>query len=224
LTRPLHALVMAKAPVAGRVKTRLCPPLSPSEAAEIAEASLADTLAAVTGCRADRKVLALEGRPGPWLPAGIDVIRQRGRGLDERLASAWADTDGWGIQIGMDTPQVTSTELDSLLGLLTSDGMPAGRGALLGPAADGGWWVIGLQGSDPYQVFSGVPMTTSMTGWAQRERLLSLGLEVIGGPVRCDIDTIADLVAVAGEIPLSRTGVAAARILGSRSAVPARVA
>jgi glycosyltransferase A (GT-A) superfamily protein (DUF2064 family) len=210
--------------VAGRVKTRLCPPLSPAEAAEIAEASLADTLSAVTGCHADRKVLALEGRPGPWLPAGIDVIRQRGGRLDERLANAWAETDGWGVQIGMDTPQVTSTELDDLLGLLTSIRIPAGWGALLGPAADGGWWVIGLQGTDPHLVFPGVPMTTSTTGRAQRERLVSLGLEVIGGPTRRDIDTVADLEAVAGEIPHSRTGATAARILGPRSAAPARVA
>ena len=42
-----HVLVMAKAPVPGRVKTRLCPPLTPDEAAEIAAAALADTLAAV---------------------------------------------------------------------------------------------------------------------------------------------------------------------------------
>ncbi|MEO5678521.1 MAG: glycosyltransferase, partial [Acidimicrobiales bacterium] len=74
------ALVLAKEPVAGRVKTRLCPPLTPAEAAAVAEAALADTLAAVARCGADRLVVALDGAPGPWLPAGFEVIPQRGGG------------------------------------------------------------------------------------------------------------------------------------------------
>src|SRR5690606_23084798 len=65
-----HLLVMAKAPVAGRVKTRLVPPLSAAEAAAVAEAALADTLEAVAACGAERRVLALDGEPGPWLPEG----------------------------------------------------------------------------------------------------------------------------------------------------------
>src|SRR5262249_3936520 len=54
-----HVLVMAKAPVPGRVKTRLCPPCTPTEAAALAEAALADTLDAVAACHADRFVVAL---------------------------------------------------------------------------------------------------------------------------------------------------------------------
>ena len=102
-------LVMAKAPVAGRVKTRLCPPLTPLQAAAVAEAALADTLAAVAGCGASRKVVALAGEPGPWLPPGFEVVAQRGVGLASRLVHAWADVGGPGVQIGMDTPQVTAT-------------------------------------------------------------------------------------------------------------------
>ena len=67
----MNVLVVAKAPLAGFSKTRLCPPCSPQEAADIAEAALADTLIAVASCRADRRVLALEGRPGSWLPSGF---------------------------------------------------------------------------------------------------------------------------------------------------------
>ena len=67
-------LVLAKAPVPGRVKTRLCPPCTPDQAAAIAAAALADTLAATTGAAPGRTVLALDGpdgrsarrrRPGP---------------------------------------------------------------------------------------------------------------------------------------------------------------
>src|SRR6202795_4266553 len=110
-----HVLVMAKSPVAGLGKTPLCPPLTPGDAARVAEAALADTLDSVARCGADRRILALEGEPGPWLPAGFEVIEQRGDGLAERLATAWADAGGSGIQIGMDTPQVRPRDLDRLL-------------------------------------------------------------------------------------------------------------
>ncbi|HWH34838.1 MAG TPA: DUF2064 domain-containing protein, partial [Acidimicrobiales bacterium] len=132
----LHLLVMAKEPRAGRVKTRLCPPCTPEEAASVAEASLADTLDAVAACGAGRKVVALAGTPGAWLPSGFELIEQRGDTFAERLANAWADTAGAGVQIGMDTPQVGAGELDQLLALLAGGG---GRRAVLGPAADGGW-------------------------------------------------------------------------------------
>src|SRR5581483_11219542 len=67
------------------------PPLSLEEAAAVAAAALADTLDAVAVCSAPRRIVALHGAPGPWLPAGFEVIPQRGGGLDERLANAWTD-------------------------------------------------------------------------------------------------------------------------------------
>ena len=106
---------MAKEPRPGRVKTRLCPPCSPDEAAAVAEAALADTLAAVAACGAARKILALDGEPGPWLPPGFEVVRQRGADFNQRLAAAWSDAGGPGLQLGMDTPQVGAPELDELL-------------------------------------------------------------------------------------------------------------
>ncbi|HEY2268689.1 MAG TPA: hypothetical protein VGI96_39165, partial [Streptosporangiaceae bacterium] len=78
-----QVVVIAKEPVPGRVKTRLTPAFTPLQAAALAEASLADTLAAVSQTTVARRVLALDGRPGPWLPDGFDVIGQRGTGLDE---------------------------------------------------------------------------------------------------------------------------------------------
>src|SRR5258708_22759972 len=110
---------MGKVPGPGGAKAPLCAPCTQDEAAGVAEAALADTLEAVAKCSADRKVVALDGAPGPWLAAGIDVISQRGHGLDERLANAWNDirglTGGWGVQIGMDTPQITAGLLDDQL-------------------------------------------------------------------------------------------------------------
>ena len=66
-------VVIGKAPVPGRVKTRLTPPFSPGQAAQLAEAALADTLAAAAQVSVTRRVLALDGQPGDWLPAGFEV-------------------------------------------------------------------------------------------------------------------------------------------------------
>jgi len=200
------ALVLAKEPVPGRVKTRLCPTLSPAEAASVAEAALADTLDAVAACCADRLVVALDGQPGPWLPPGFEVVGQRGAGLDERLAAAWADAGGTGVQVGMDTPQLLPGHLDDALVVLDH------HDAALGLADDGGWWAIALRRAEP-ACFLGVPMSTSVTGLAQRRRLLELGLTVAALPTMIDIDTVDDLAAVAAAAPNLRTSRLAARLL-----------
>ncbi|MHB8664850.1 MAG: TIGR04282 family arsenosugar biosynthesis glycosyltransferase [Acidimicrobiales bacterium] len=209
-----HVLVMAKSPVAGQVKTRLCPPCTPREAAMVAEAALADTLDSVVACSADLKVVALSGDPGRWLPAGVAIVAQRGDGLAARLANAWADvgalSGGTGVQIGMDTPQVTAAELDALLDTLPDHDAPL---AALGHAVDGGWWAIGLAGADPDAVFGGVPMSRADTGRAQHARLTALGLRVRTVGVKRDIDTFEDLVAVTRTMrPLSRTARAVAAL------------
>ena len=200
-----HLLVMAKSPVPGRVKTRLCPPCTPAQAAEIAEAALADTLDAVARCGAGRRIVALDGDPGPWLPPGFEVIAQVDGGLARRLAAAWAMAGGAGVQIGMDTPQVTPALLDGALASLDD------TDAALGPAVDGGWWAIGLRRPD-HRVFAGIPMSTAETGAAQDTRLRSLGLSVTTLPALVDLDTVADLAAVTESASAIRTAAQARRI------------
>jgi glycosyltransferase A (GT-A) superfamily protein (DUF2064 family) len=185
----VNVLVMAKAPVAGRVKTRLCPPCTPAEAAAVAEAALADTLDAVAACGAQRRIVALDGAPGPWLPPGFDVVPQCAGPFDLRLTAAWAATTGPGVQIGMDTPQVTPALLDDALATLDN------HTAALGPAVDGGWWAIALRRPDP-RTFLGIPMSTDRTGHAQLARLRSLGHDVALLRTLVDLDTAADLQAV----------------------------
>ncbi len=197
--RGTHLLVLAKSPVPGRVKTRLCPPLSEMQAAELAEAALADTLEAVAGCGADRLLVALDGAPGPWLPPGFQVFPQEGLGLGERLAAAWDFAGGPGLQIGMDTPQVTPDLLDLCLGHLD---LPRTTAAL-GVASDGGWWAIGLRQAQR-AVFVGVPMSTSHTGRDQERRLRQLGHEPVSLPTVRDVDYMDDADAVAELIPSSR--------------------
>jgi glycosyltransferase A (GT-A) superfamily protein (DUF2064 family) len=186
-------LVIAKEPIAGRVKTRLTPPCTPEQAAALAAAALADTLSAVAAARgAGRRVLILDGRPGPWIPGGFEVVAQRGDGLAERLAAAFTDVGGPAFLVGMDTPQVTPGHLDAGL-----DAVRAGRSAF-GAAFDGGYWGIGLHRPDP-AVFAGVRMSEDRTGTVQRARLIALGLHPVVLPRLRDVDTIADARAVAAE-------------------------
>ncbi len=199
-----HVLVLAKAPVPGQVKTRLSPPLSPTQAADVAAAALADTLAAVAGCGAARRILALEGDPGDWIPPGFAVVAQRGTTFNERLAAAWREAGGPGLQIGMDTPQVTPDLLDRCLERTAAPGVTAS----LGLAQDGGWWALGLSEGWDANVFAGVAMSEATTGAAQRVALRSLGHEIRDLPVLRDIDTVDDLRAVAGQTPGSRLATA----------------
>jgi glycosyltransferase A (GT-A) superfamily protein (DUF2064 family) len=187
-------LVIAKQPVPGRVKTRLVPPCTFEQAAALAEAALADTLRTVLMAPAARRVLVLDGKPGPWLPPGFDIVPQRGGPLDERLAAAFAAVRGPALLIGMDTPQVTP-------GLLDVDWRAAD--AAFGPAADGGFWALGLREPDP-ALLRGVPMSTPATGAIQRARLISAGLRVAELPQLRDVDTAADALAVARKAPRSR--------------------
>jgi hypothetical protein len=212
-------VVMAKEPRPGRCKTRLCPPATLAQAAALAEAALADTLAVVADTPADRRVLALDGRPGRWLPPGFTVLSQRGGGLDERLAAALADvaltgSGGPTLLIGMDTPQVTPRLLGAALARLLSPGVDA----VLGPATDGGWWALGLRRPDPAATL-GVPMSTPGTGAAQRRRLHTLGLRIADLPELRDVDVIDDAVAVAAEAPAGRF----ARTLAALGLAPAAV-
>ena len=196
-------VVIAKAPVPGRVKTRLTPPFTPLQAAQLAEAALQDTLATALDVPVARHVLALDGAAGPWLPPGFDVMPQRGRGLDERLAAAFADAHARlpvpVILIGMDTPQVGEDLLSAASRLLVSDSADA----VLGPADDGGFWMLGLRRPDR-RLLVDVPMSVPQTCAVQLSRLVTAGLRVRLLPVRTDVDDAADALTVAAHAPHSR--------------------
>jgi uncharacterized protein len=199
VSRSAALIVLAKAPRPGRSKTRLSPPCTPREAADLARAALADTLEAVLSTPAARHVLVLDGPAGRWLPPGYEVVAQRGDGLDERLAHAFADVGGPALLVGMDTPQVTRHDLTDALARLIAPGTDA----VLGPAFDGGYWAVGLREPDR-RAFLGVPMSTGRTGRAQLARLRALGLRVALLPTLRDVDRIADARAVAELAPTGR--------------------
>jgi rSAM/selenodomain-associated transferase 1 len=204
-----QVVIMAKEPVAGAVKTRLCPPLSPGQAAALARAALLDTMDAAQASRARHLVLALEGHPGDWCPSGFDVIAQRQGAFGVRLAGAiddaWARVPLPVLVIGMDTPQIQGPDLDRAVEPMLGDPGPGVDPpvAVLGPADDGGYWAIGVR-RPVAGMFEGVPMSTDRTGAAQLARLADLGVscQLIDG--FRDVDEISDALVVADLAPLTR--------------------
>jgi len=196
-------LVVAKAPVPGLAKTRIARTVGDEVAADVAAAALLDTLttAAAVGWPL---VVAMTGdlehaARGDEIRAvlqGMRVIPQRGDGLAERLANAHADTgapDGI-VQVGMDTPQ-----------LLVADYLDAGRtvelgSIVLGPATDGGWWLVGLPDARLAAKLVDVGMSQDDTG-LQTEK--ALGGDVVRLRTLTDMDTWDDAVAIARDIPIS---------------------
>ena len=157
----------------------------------------------------ERQRVALEGSPGAWLPAGFEVIAQRGASLGERLANAVRDVGEPLLLLGMDTPQVTRAGLRGALDLLDDPQ----TGAVLGPTDDGGYWTIGCAAPDP-AVFDGVPMSSPATAERQRARLEALAVRVRELPTMRDVDTYEDAVAVATGAPWTRFAAALELITG----------
>ncbi|WP_436762549.1 TIGR04282 family arsenosugar biosynthesis glycosyltransferase [Streptosporangium sp. V21-05] len=208
-----QVVVIAREPVSGKVRSRLTPPFTEGEAAALAAAALEDTLRAVARVPIARRVLALDGAPGPWLPHGFTVLPQRGNGPDERLAAAFDDAHrllpGPVVLIGMDTPQVTPDMLVYALSLLGA------YDAVFGPAADGGFWLLGLRVPDP-ALLLGVPMSEPTAGEVQLRRLGEAGLSVALMPRLTDVDTAADAFVVAAQAPRSFFAAALARMSALR--------
>jgi uncharacterized protein len=200
-------VVIAKAPEPGRSKTRLCPPCTPEQAAALAEAALRDTLAAVSAAPARRRIVALDGEPGSWLPPGFELVAQRDGGLGPRLGHALEAAGGPALVVGMDTPQVTAR----LLALAGRTLARPDTDAVLGPALDGGYWTIGLSRPDP-AAFEGVPMSRADTCREQSRRLRELGLRTAALPALRDVDEIEDARAVASRWPATRFAHAFARL------------
>lgn len=209
----LAVIVLAKAPVPGLAKTRLCPPATAEQAATLASAALLDTLDAVGSMRGAHPVVALTGDLADAVDAAglgavldrMTVLAQRGDSLGERIAAAHADTAALhpgspSMQIGMDTPQITAGLLEDCARRLRAPGTDA----VLGTAVDGGWWLLGLRDPRHAGLLAAVPTSRPDTGAATLRALRSAGLRVTLGPELTDVDTAAEAVEVAATIPGSR--------------------
>jgi uncharacterized protein len=197
---PVIVLVVAKAPVPGHAKTRLAAAVGNQAAADIAAAALLDTLDAVAAAPVEARVVALTGELDEASNrdeirstlADFTVVEQRGAGFAERLANAHADAAAAFVglpvlQIGMDTPQVT----DELIAECARELLAAD--AVLGPARDGGWWVLGVADAAMADCLRSVPMSRSDTGVATLAALRDTGVDVSLVPALADVDTVDDI-------------------------------
>ncbi|MBT2519875.1 DUF2064 domain-containing protein [Arthrobacter sp. ISL-28] len=194
----LTVAVIAKECLPGRVKTRMTPPLSPSQAAQLAQVSLARTLDTARSLPAAHRLLVMDGTPRRRDAKGFRVIGQAPGTLDERLA-AFCDLAARPVLIlGMDTPQFSPKHIAALL---TDWSTPVPlHDAWLGLAMDGGFWALALRRPQGHLV-RGVPMSTDTTGSRQLTRLALHGLSTGLLPTLQDMDFFSDAVAIAAGIP-----------------------
>ena len=196
-------VVIAKAPVAGEAKTRLAVTVGERGAADIAAATLLDTLDAVDATPVQARVLALTGdldqaSSGTEIRsrlAGLFVVEQRGDDFSARLANAIADAAAAAgarpvLLIASDTPQVTADLLtECATALLETD-------VVFGIARDGGWWLLGVTDPAMAECLHTIPTSRSDTGAATLEALQDKGLAVTLVEELSDVDTIDDVESV----------------------------
>ena len=206
------ALVVAKSPVVGKAKTRLGREVGMERAADLAAAALLDTVSAcATAYGAARCHLALDGilahgrRADELLEATADWTfhPQRGDGFADRLLHAHQDAAAFSgapvVQVGMDTPHLHAEALVDAGALLTGPDE-----AVLGPAFDGGWWLLGVGGPHLLAHLHEVPMSTPETGVLTRGALVRAGARVTDIAMLRDVDQVVDAESVAAEAPETR--------------------
>ena len=202
----MKVLVVAKAPVAGQVKTRLGAGIGADAAAGLAAAALLDTLDACreTGAEGHLSLAgdlrdAVEGEAIAAALSGWTITPQRGETFAERLVRAHLDAGpGAVVQIGMDTPHVTAGDLTAV-----ADGL-ADHDAVLAPATDGGWWALARLAPDVVRHVATVEMSATSTYADTRGALERAGCRVGSAAAMTDVDTVADADLVAALAPHTR--------------------
>jgi rSAM/selenodomain-associated transferase 1 len=186
---PTRIVIFAKAPVAGAAKTRLIPVLGADGAARLAAGMLKDTVAAAVGAGLGEPELCVTPGPdsaewAPFLPTGFRVTDQGSGDLGERLARAAARVLAAGeglLLIGTDCPGLDAGRLRQAAERLQT------HDAVLYPAHDGGYVLLGLTRFDP-SLFSEMAWSTSQVATATMARIHALGWSLHVGDTLRDID------------------------------------
>jgi rSAM/selenodomain-associated transferase 1 len=200
---------MAKYPAPGRVKTRLAAVLGDGPAAALYRAFILDLAARLAALPYETTwVYAPAEAPFPALVPGFRCRPQRNGDLGERMAAAVAEEmaarPGPALVIGADAPHLPAARLAEAAAALAGAADVA-----LGPALDGGYYLIGLAAPAP-SLFVGLAWGTSSVLAETLERAHGLGLRTHLLPPGFDVDQAADLVRLrevlaAGDIALDHT-------------------
>lgn len=201
--------IMAKAPEAGQVKTRLCPPLSPDDAAALYRCFLLDKIAQVREVAGAEPVLAFAPAQAAAafeaLAPGFTLLPQRGADLTARLTAVCAELFGRGcdaaIMIDSDTPTLPTERLERAVAIMSG----GGHDLVLGPSEDGGYYLIGLRRLHP-ELFDGMRWSTPTVLEETLRRARALGLRATRLSAWYDVDTAADLVRLRADLAAGPPG------------------
>lgn len=203
VTRNSCALgIMAKAPQVGAVKTRLVPPLTHDEAARLSRCFIRDSAANIATVASDGASpldaiavytpIGAESELAGLLPERFALLAQRGRSLGERLSNATRDLVTLGYKtlclVNADSPTLPPATVASAVIALS---YPGDR-VVLGPARDGGYYLIGLKQAH-HRLFDAIDWSTSKVLAQTVDRAAELGLEVELLPEWYDVDSTAEL-------------------------------
>ncbi len=207
--------IFAKEPVAGRVKTRLCPPLTPAQAADLYRIALAETVQRLS--------------TGPWQTLlfytgardyfaqnfpGLPLIPQQGSDLGARMAAALSALLAAGargaVLVGSDSPDLPPAHLAEAFSRLGD------HDAVLAPAADGGYVLIGESRHHP-ALFRGIPWSSPEVLLRTRERAERCALSLAELPPWEDLDDIHALRNLLERSPACATAGTVRRLLSSLS-------
>jgi len=197
MQKPPAVIAFARAPSAGGTKTRLIPALGPDGAADLYRCFLLDTLANLQGVEADVVVAAAEEGDSQTVASlaedvcpGAELIVQSGADLGERIANAVRHVLSRGhprvAVVGTDSPSLPSRLVGEALDLA------AERDLVLGPAFDGGYYLIGLRALAP-ALFAGIAWGSDSVLCDTLARARDLRLSVALLQPWYDVDTPGDL-------------------------------
>jgi len=210
-------IIFAKAPVPGQVKTRLCPPLTPDEAASLHGSFVLDALERSRGVAKMDRILACDPSSHHVFfkimeeRQGVRLVDQMGEGLGARMSRACTDafTEGYrqALIVGSDLPTLQPSVYTQAVGLLAQHDL------VLGPAHDGGYYLLGLGRPVP-ELFEEIPWSTDQVLALTQRKADSLGLKTALLPPCRDVDRIEDVVTLIEEEGLAtgRTNPTATRL------------
>jgi rSAM/selenodomain-associated transferase 1 len=199
--------VMAKAPRAGKVKTRLSPPLTLEESAALNICFLRDTTLNIAEVAADGIAAGLvcytpvgdEGAFDGLLPEGFSLIPQRGDGFGERLLAAAEDILACGFGtvclIDSDSPTLPAMVLELAVAQLSR----SGDRVVLGGSNDGGYYLIGLKRAHA-EPFERISWSTETVYEETVERIRGAQIELVELPTWYDVDDASTLAVLEGEL------------------------
>jgi rSAM/selenodomain-associated transferase 1 len=203
---PCALAVMTKAPRAGQVKTRLVPPLTPEEAAQLNICFLRDTAAAIAfACGATARGVAIytplgaESAYADILPREFELLPQRGDGFGERLFFATEDLFQCGFSsvclIDSDSPTISAEVYEKAVEILSK----SDDRVVLGPSDDGGYYLIGLKRSRP-KLFEGIDWSTERVLEQTQQRAKEINIDVALLPTGYDVDDASTLCRLRDEL------------------------